>query len=285
VLTHYAPAYARRDVIRRQDIIRFQIDGQVSARTFLARLLWLQGFSDQAARTAEMSIADAQATCHAMSLGLALAMAACPIALWVGNLAAAARCTGMLIDQSRQHGMPLWSEFGARIKKVVILKGGDVDTDSRPSDTALDEIIEPNAGLRFVTVLTELADALAHAGRIAEALALVEAGIEQSEAGWLTPELLHLKGELFRLQRTSAVAGRAEDLFREALDLAHQQGALSLELRAATSLAGLLSNQGQTSDAIACLEPVYRRFTEGFGTADLITAKQLLDELSDAGRR
>jgi predicted ATPase len=47
----------------------------------------------------------------------------------------------------------------------------------------------------------------------------------------------------------------------------------------------VLSNQDQTSDAIACLEPVYRRFTEGFRTADLIAAKQLLDELGEANRR
>jgi hypothetical protein len=39
------------------------------------------------------------------------------------------------------------------------------------------------------------------------------------------------------------------------------------------------------ADTIACLRPVYDRFTEGFGTADLIAAKQLLDGLSDAGRR
>jgi hypothetical protein len=32
------------------------------------------------------------------------------------------------------------------------------------------------------------------------------------------------------------------------------------------------------------LAPVYGRFTEGFDTADLIAAKQLLDELGDAGR-
>jgi hypothetical protein len=33
---------------------------------------------------------------------------------------------------------------------------------------------------------------------------------------------------------------------------------------------------------MAVLEPVYDRFTEGFGTADLIAAKQLLDEASEA---
>jgi predicted ATPase len=55
------------------------------------------------------------------------------------------------------------------------------------------------------------------------------------------------------------------------------------ELRAATCLALLLLNEGRSSDAITCLKPVYDRFTEGFGTADLITAKRLLDELSKAG--
>ena len=102
---------------------------------------------------------------------------------------------------------------------------------------------------------------------------------------WLTPELLRLKGELFLLQSTSAAAETAEDLFRQALDGACRQEALSWELRAATSLARLMRSQGRDADAIACLKPVFGRFTEGFGAADLISAKQLLDELSDAGRR
>jgi predicted ATPase len=47
----------------------------------------------------------------------------------------------------------------------------------------------------------------------------------------------------------------------------------------------LLRDQGRSADASACLQPVYDRFTEGFGTADLITAKQLLDELSGSDRQ
>ena len=136
-----------------------------------------------------------------------------------------------------------------------------------------------------MTGLIELAEALVQAGRIAEGLAVVEAAIEQSEVGWLTPELLRLKGELSLLQGTPAAAETAEDLFRQALDGARRQESLSWELRAATSLARLLRKQGRHADAIACLQPVYDRFTEGFGTADLIAAKQLLDELSGADRR
>jgi hypothetical protein len=81
----------------------------VSARVFLARLLWLQGFSDQAVPTAEMSIGEAQATGHAFSVCYALAWAACPIALWVGNLAAAVHYAGVVLDHSRKHGLAsLW---------------------------------------------------------------------------------------------------------------------------------------------------------------------------------
>ena len=117
VLTHYAATDHGRDVVRFQDVIRFRIDVRVSARVFLARVLWLQGFPDQAVRTAEMSIEEAQATGHAMSLCYALALAACPIALWVGNLAAAAHYTGMLLDHSRKHDLPLWSAFGCQVSK------------------------------------------------------------------------------------------------------------------------------------------------------------------------
>jgi len=86
------------------------------------------------------------------------------------------------------------------------------------------------------------------------------------------------------LQGAPEAAATAEDHFRQALDWARRQGALSWELRAATSLARLLRNQGRPADAIACLQPVFDRFTEGFGTADLIAAKQLLEDLGSARR-
>jgi tetratricopeptide (TPR) repeat protein len=286
VLTHYAPTnYHGRDVVPRQDIIRFQISGHVSARVILARVLWLQGFSDQAVRTAEMSIEEAKATGHAVSLCFALASAACPIALWVGNLSTAAHYTGMLVDSSRKHDLPLWSAYGSWLQQAVVLMGGDIVAGAQLLDTSLDKVAESDLGFRSINGLTLLAEALGRAGRVAEGLALVEAGIEQFEANCVTPELVRLKGELSLLHGGPAAAGSAEIHFRQALDGAREHGALSWELRAATSLARLLLNQGRPPDATACLQPIYDRFTEGFGTADLIAAKQLLDELSGAGRR
>jgi len=95
-------------------------------------------------------------------------------------------------------------------------------------------------------------------------------------------ELLRAKGELLLMPGAPGAAAAAEDHFQQALDWARRQDALSWELRAATSLARLRRDQDRTADAIACLQPVYDRFTEGFGTADLGTAKRLLNELSHA---
>jgi hypothetical protein len=80
---------ARTDYVlpaRRLQIIRFQADQGVTERVFLARILWLQGFPDQAMRSAHSGVEDARASQHAMSLCYALALAACPIALFVGDL-------------------------------------------------------------------------------------------------------------------------------------------------------------------------------------------------------
>jgi predicted ATPase len=65
-----------------------------------------------------------------------------------------------------------------------------------------------------------------------------------------------------------------------ALDLARRQGALSWQLRAATSLARLWQDDQRITDARELLGSVYERFTEGFTTADLQAAKALLDDLS-----
>ena len=107
-------------------------------------------------------------------------------------------------------------------------------------------------------------------------------GAKRNEERWYLPETLRIKGQLLVLQGAPGAAAAAEDDFRQALDWARQQGALSWELRAATSLARLLRNQRQPVDAVTCLQPVYDRFTEGFDTVDLIAAKQLLGELGDA---
>ena len=77
----------------------------------------------------------------------------------------------------------------------------------------------------------------------------------------------------------SSVQKEAEECFWKAIEIAQQQQAKSLELRATMSLARLWQ-QGKQKDAHQMLAEIYGWFTEGFDTADLQEAKALLEELS-----
>ena len=92
--------------------------------------------------------------------------------------------------------------------------------------------------------------------------------------------MLRIKGERFLSLGAPEAAAAAEGHFRQALDWARRQGALSWELRATTSLARLWRDQARSKEAYEILAPVYDRFTEGFATADLRVARSLIQEIS-----
>ena len=113
--------------------------------------------------------------------------------------------------------------------------------------------------------------------QVSEALTLMDTTGER----WSEPELYRLKGALL-LQQNSDHQAEAETSFHHALGIARSQQAKSFELRTATSLARLWQQQDKRQEAYNLLAPIYNWFTEGFDTADLIDAKALLDELSEA---
>jgi predicted ATPase len=88
-------------------------------------------------------------------------------------------------------------------------------------------------------------------------------------------ELHRIKGEVL-LRRSASSQKEAETCFHRAIDLSRQQGAKSLELRAIMSLSDLWQKQRKKAEARQMLQEIYGWFTEGFDTADLKEAKELL---------
>jgi predicted ATPase len=124
-----------------------------------------------------------------------------------------------------------------------------------------------------------LAEGLAQHGDHASALIALVEGLASADA---TGQHLW-DAELHRLTGTILLAKNKRDeaqmSLQRAIRVAQAQQAKSLELRAATSLARLLGEQGRRTEAMELLAPVYGWFTEGFDTKDLQDAKSLLTEL------
>jgi predicted ATPase/DNA-binding winged helix-turn-helix (wHTH) protein len=155
-LTRYAAADLGQPTVRFQDIIRFQTDGLLGARVFLARVLWLQGLSNQAIRMSEESLSEAQAIGQVSSQCFALAMATCPVAIWAGNLSAAEDYARLLVNLSTTHSLSHWEPYGARYLRVIALRGGNIGTSSRRPDSGNEEIDRLDPNFRSLPGLTEL---------------------------------------------------------------------------------------------------------------------------------
>jgi predicted ATPase len=261
--------------------VRFELDPRVTSRVHLARILWLQGLPDHAMREAEQAIENARTARHAISFNYALHRGACPLALWIGDLSAAGHYADMLLDHAKRHALGRWQLYGRGYQGAVAIRRGDIATGIQLLRASFDEcgeagIVAPRF-MRFAAVY--MAEALGQAGETSEGLVAIDDAIGRAERTselWEVPELMRIKGVLV-LQSPSRDATAAENCFRHALDVARRQGALSWELRAGTSLARLLRDQGRSAQAIELLQSIYDRFTEGFGTADLKTAKALFD--------
>ena len=232
----------------------------------------------------EHNIEEGRAIGHALSFCSVLGQGACPIAFLAGNFDAAAGYGAMLLDHTERYPMRLWQVWARCFNGMVMIKRGDIAAGLDVLRGELEQAGDAKFLPRFLLPLGELAACLGKAGEVTQGLEFVDDALARCTArdeGWYLAELLRVKGELLLLQGApGAAVAAAENHFQQALDWARRQGALSWELRAATSLARLLSDQGRSADATALLQPVYDRFTEGLATSDLKAAKAFLDDLS-----
>ena len=267
---------------KQPQIVRFRFDLRVSTHYFQARILWLQGFADQALRVVEHNIEEGHAIGHALTFCSVLGQGACPIAFLAGDLDAAARYGAMLLDHTERHPVRLWHLWARCFNGMVMVKRGDIAGGLNVLRRELERAGEAKFLPRFLLPLGELAACLGENGEVTQGLATVNetlARCKTRDEGWYLAELLRIQGELLLRQAADRSISAAEDCFHEALEVAREQGALFWELRGALSLARLRSTQGRQDDVMQILAPVYDRFTEGFETADLCAARTMLEGL------
>jgi predicted ATPase/DNA-binding winged helix-turn-helix (wHTH) protein len=258
--------------------IRFRFGQPMAARVILAQMLWLQGYPDQAILAARHSVEETGAMGHAISLCDALAQAACPIALLVGDWVGAGQSVASLLGHAALHALGPWAILGRCWQGALHIRRGELDLGVPLLTTGLQELREVRFAFYHTQFMAALAEGLAGLGHLSRGLAMIDQAIDRcrnKEELWCMAELLRLKGEILRWRGMSDLA---EDHFLQSLDWARRQEALSWELRAATSLAELHRAQGRNEDARTSVATVYRRFTEGFATTDMRAAKALIDK-------
>jgi predicted ATPase/DNA-binding winged helix-turn-helix (wHTH) protein len=248
----------------------------------LARTLWLQGFANQASDQARESCEEAYAGPVEVTRFEVLRLAVCPVAFMTGDLDAAGQGVAMMANVTASTNTAFWKLVAQCLESQLLIRRGEFERGVILLGALLDNCDKTGWKPAYPEYLGVLAEGLAGLGRYAEAIATVDRALAAADRGgerWYVAELLRIKGE-FLLQETGDNSlPVAEGWFHEALQLARKQGALAWELRTAFSLACLKVRQGRRDDARKILAPVYQRFTEGFETADLRSARTMLETL------
>jgi class 3 adenylate cyclase/predicted ATPase len=256
-------------------------DHNVAAHALSAWSLWILGYPDRALARAERAITLADELAHPYSQVFALTFAA-----WQRQF----RREAPECEERAEAGLSL----SLQVEVPIFIAGcrflrGWATAQRGEANQSIGEIAQALADWREIGTellrpgwLSLLAESYGLARQPERGLAALEEAITEVDRRgeiWSQAELYRLQGSLIMLLPAPDPAS-AETCFLRAIDIARQQEARSLELRAAVSLGRLWQQQGKAEEARALLEPVYEWFTEGFETPDLQEARALLAAVS-----
>jgi predicted ATPase len=232
-------------------------------------------------QTARSSVSEARLLEHPVSFCAALAWGTA-LSLKLGDLETAEQWATELDDVAAKHSLDSYYPSATGFRGQLSAKRGDVVTAVPVLRAAVNGTAQAGYYAFYTDFLSHLAQAESAAGHLDEGLGAIDQALQRSERTeelCYLPEVLRIKAELLLMHDKSNDAA-TENEFSRSLDWARRQGALSWELRTATSLARLRRDEGRACEARDLLAAVHGRFTEGLATADLKAAKRLLDELS-----
>jgi DNA-binding winged helix-turn-helix (wHTH) protein/predicted ATPase len=277
---HFEKALLLYDPLQhRDDAFLYTQNPGVSMRCFGAWALWFLGRPDHALQRMKEALRLAQEISEPHMLCRALLLAAILHQLLRDNRLAQ-QCAEAAISVSGEHNLTMYQSPATITRGWAMVDRGLEETSIQNMRQGLaarratgTELIRPH-------LLAQIAEALSKARQTEEGLLVLEEALavaDRTGERYYEAELYRLKGELLLMRSAEVV--QVKQCFHRSIQIARQQQAKSLELRASTSMARLYRDQGQSEKARTVLSPIYATFTEGFGTSDLREAKALLDHL------
>jgi predicted ATPase len=258
-------------------------DPGVACLAFGAVALWLLGHPGQATRRSAEAVALGRQLGQPSTLALALHFDAM-VRQYRREGAAAAESAVAATALSAEHGFSFWRAGGQVLRGWALADQGALADGIAQMRQGIAAWVATGSETYRTYFLSLLAEMLGRAGRAEEGLGVLDEGLSlarRTGERFQEAELHRLRGELLLARPPGKETAReAARCFLEGLAVARGQGARSLELRAATSLARLYRSQGRRPEAKALLAKSCGWFTEGLETPDLRGARALLEELS-----
>jgi tetratricopeptide (TPR) repeat protein len=253
---------------------RWGHDARAAALDYLTHIVWLMGYPEQAHRLMEEAFETSRRMSHSGSVGQVHYFAGIFFADLRRDPVALQRHLDAMIAFDRDHG---FSRPGVAFFQGMSLFEQGLQADGLALAQQGLARMPTRGGERRTYVLGRLAETYAQLGEVDRAWqTIVEAqsvGEQSAEHSW-DAELHRIAGEILLAKGANADDVTAE--FQRAVKTARQQGAKSLELRAASGFAHVLIGQGRIAEARDLLAPIYAWFTEGFETSDLREARTVL---------
>jgi DNA-binding SARP family transcriptional activator/predicted ATPase len=252
-------------------------DPGVVTRSCLSLVLWSLGYPDQAKRIGQEAISLARSLEDPFSLALALTQVGLFYAFSrdFDTLAGLAEECMSLCDQ---HGFSYWKGAALMCYGWVRVASGQLEQGIATTIEGMTAYEATGAYVSRIQHIAILAEAYARAGEIHKSFELLEEArqmINRTGENYFTVEVARITGDVY-LQLPDPDQMQAESWYRHAIEIAQNQAAKSWELRATVSLCRLWQQQGKTSQAKDLLGEIYAWFNEGFETADLLEAQQLI---------
>jgi tetratricopeptide (TPR) repeat protein len=254
-------------------------DEAVQCLAYLGRTLCFLGYPDQALKRCSEALRIAGRSPERRVIPQASALMAL-VSHSRGDLNATRRWVKSTLRQSKMKGYSYWVSLAQILDTWLRAHDEKAAANVAEISISIARYEATGARLGLSCFLLLQAEAQQQIGRFADALAVLDtalAHIGQTGENYYTAEVLRRKGEL---HLACSEAALAEPFFSRALDVSRAQGARGWELRAAISLARLWQRQDKCERAQGLLTEVYQTFSEGFKTADLRAAAELIRELT-----
>jgi class 3 adenylate cyclase len=263
-----------------KQILATQIDPGVNAYIHLIWNRWIVGKVDEAVSISEYVIALARELNQPFALAMALQFI-CTVRIYRGELDLARSLSDELQQITKTYNIVFLHVTGQILDGFIDIESDNLLPGEKKIDAAWQVLHRQDAFLGEPWSYSILVTRSLRHNNFTEGLELVERALASCEKNgenhWIA-EIYRLKGELL-LAQDAANADAAMASLQQAMNTAAGQGARSLQLRAASSIAKLLDMQNKASDALQIITVAYELFDEGHDTQDLRAAQEFQLEL------